>query len=358
MSQVDQEALRRARNEEARHISLELKDRVRDLAPVLLPEGSRQGREWRAGSKGGRSIVLEGPNRGVYRDFERSDRGCDMLAAVSELLCNGSLREAIAWSKSWLGMSGMDAGALELARQRAEERAKKDAEQSKKDTEKRKRQASGIWHGAGPLAGSLADEYLKEARGIDIRRLPRPPSALRYSSEVWCKERRSKHPAMVSSLWRLGEPKMVAVHRTYIDRHPDGVDKAKVEAPRSILGSWPGAIIPIQRGETGARWKDIEEGELVAFGEGIEEGLSVALVKPTWRVGAVGFVGNFSEIQLPVWCHVVLCANNDPPGSEAAKAIEKAEAKLKEKDHLVLVARPPAEFKDWNDFLRGISRDK
>ncbi len=353
------EDIRRARSEEASLISSMLSDRVDDLAALLLPEGRREGANWRAGSKGSKSIILTGPNRGVYRDFEQSDGGMDMLKAVAELLCNGSLRDAVAWSRSYLGMSGMDAGALALAERRAKERAAQDRKDAVAKDLKRREQAGGIWHSAGPLAGSLADTYLRTARGIDIRKLNKPPSALRYSSDVWCKDRRGKYPAMVSSLWRQGDPKMVAVHRTYLAPTPDGgADKAEVSTPRSILGSWPGAIIPIQRGETGKRWKDIEEGELVAFGEGVEEGLSVALVKPDWRVGAVGFVGNFAQVVLPVWCHVVICANNDPAGSEAAVAIDKAVPALEERGHLVRVARPPEQFKDWNDFLRGVKRGR
>lgn len=357
MSGAGWEDARRARSEEASLISAMLKDRVDDLAAVLLPEGRREGANWRAGAKGSKSIVLSGANRGVYRDFEQSSAGMDMLQAIAEILCNGSLREAVAWAKSYLGMSQMDAGAIELARKRADERAAKDRKATAEKDLKRRAQAGGIWHSAAPLAGTMAEVYLREQRGIHLDRLATVPGALRFSSKVWCKDRRGEYPAMVSSLWRQGDPKLVAVHRTYLDATPGGsVDKADIPTPRSILGSWPGAVIPIQRGETGKRWKDIEEGELVALGEGIEEGLSVALVKPAWRVAAVGFVGNFGPVELPVWCHIVICANNDPPGSEATVAVQRATAELETRDHLVRVARPPEQFKDWNDFLRGVQR--
>lgn len=357
MTARDYEDIRRALSEEASLISNMLKDRVDDLAAILLPEGRREGGNWRAGNKGSKSIILTGPNRGVYRDFERGGGGMDMLKAVADILCNGSLREAVAWSKSYLGMADMDAGALALAQKRAAERATQDRKDAAAKDLKRRAQAGGIWHSAKPLAGTMAETYLRESRGIHLDRLAAPPSALRFSADVWCKDRKGKYPAMVSSLWRQGDPKLVAVHRTYLGATSAGsVDKASIATPRSILGSWPGAVIPIQRGETGARWKDIEEGELVAFGEGIEEGLSVALVKPAWRVGAVGFVGNFAPIVLPVWCHVMLCVNNDPPGSEAAIAVDKAVPELERKGHVVRVARPPADFKDWNDFLRGVKR--
>lgn len=355
----------RRRKEEVRALAALLQERVSDLAPILLPEGrlEQRGREWRAGSRGGRSIMLAGPTRGVYRDFEAGDKGCDMLAAVAKILCNGSMRDAIAWARSYLGVQDTDGEAYRLALRRAEERRKVDeAKQAELDA-KRRRQAGGLWHSAEPLAGGPADQYLM-GRGIDIRRLARPPSALRFNPKTWCQDRRAEHPAMVASLWKIGDPKLVATHRTYLAPRGDGWTKADVEKPRSILGSWPGAVIPIQRGETGKRWVDIAEGEEVAFGEGIEEGLSIALVRPKWRVGAVGFVGNFAQIVLPVWCHVMLCINNDPPGSQADKAIfgDPAEGKrgavelLEEAGHVVRVLRPPPEFKDWNDLLTGKKR--
>lgn len=362
----DEEFKRRGREELIAIVEM-LQARVDDLAPILLPEGRREGNDWRAGSRGGRSIALRGPHRGVYRDFESGNKGCDMLEAITEILCNGNKRDAVAWARSYLGISSsMNDQALELARRKAAERKAAAERDREKLDRKRRKQASGLWHSAGPLEGSLADRFLM-GRGIDIRRLEKMPGALRFNPRTWCKERRGEYPAMVSSLWRLGDPELVATHRTYLQENPDGsVGKAPVESARSILGSWPGAVIPIQRGEGSRQWKDIQEGEVVALGEGIEEGLTVALVKPEWRVGAVGFVGNFGQIALPVWCHVMLCINNDPPGSPADKAIfgdperrtRGAIGDLEAAGHVVRVMRPPAGFKDWNDILMGKKTDE
>lgn len=311
--------------------------------------------------------MLQGPSRGVYRDFRGGEKGCDMLQAVANILCNGSLRDAIAWARSYLGLADADQEAYELALKRASERAAAQRAQDEKDAAdldaKRRRQAGGLWHSAEALKGSPADQYLR-GRGIDIARLARPPSALRFHPRAWCQDRRAEHPAMVSALFRIGEPQLVAAHRTYLAPHADGWGKADVPKPRSILGSWPQAVIPIQRGATEARWIDVAEGEEVAFGEGIEEALSIALVRPDWRVGAVGFVGNFAQITLPVWCHVMLCINNDPPGSEAHQALFGnpdtkslgAVSILERAGHVVRVLRPPPEFKDWNDLLTGKKR--
>jgi len=354
---------RRASEEEKEAIAARLVDRVEDVAEILLPEGRRDGHDWRAGPNGAQSIKLTGPRRGVYVDFRQSDKGTDLLGAIQAILCNGSFKDALDWARSYLGMEGMDSEAMRLAAERAAERRRQSEREAQELDAKRRRQAGGIWHSARPIACTMADEYLK-GRGIRLDRLRRVPGALRFSPEVWCKERGGKFPAMVASLWRLGDPQLVAVHRTYLGRTPDGVGKADIGTARSVLGGWPGAMIPIQRGERDTRWKDIEEGELVAFGEGIEEGLSVALVKPEWRVGAVGFAGNFAQIQLPVWCHVMLCVNNDVPGSKAWKEIygdqdtgrPGAIEQLEKKGHVVRALHPPEEYQDWNDLLRGKKR--
>lgn len=364
---------RRERAEEAREISDMLTDRIEELAPILLPEGVKAGREWRAGSKGSKSIILASGGRhrrGTYTDWEQGGKGQSPLFAVAELICNGSMRDAVAWSRSFLGIEKMHGDELELARKRSEERRAAEEKRAAEAAHKRARTARGIWHNAAPLEGSPAAAYLEGSRGIELARLGTFPGALRYRPDVYCKARQGHYPAMVSSLWRLGEPKMIAVHRTFLDVHEDGrVTKAAgVDPVRSILGSWPGAVIPLTRGEAGTRWKDIEEGELVCLGEGIEEGLSVAMVKPAWRCAAVGFVGNFGQVLLPVWCHVVLAINNDAEGSPAHVAIFGGEtpggrrvpgaiAELEDKGHVVKVARPPSEFADWNDFLRGIRRE-
>lgn len=355
------EDLAQARREELARIKQGLTDRAEDLAPELLPDGHRVQNTWREGSRGSKSIVLSGPNKGVYCDFEQGGKAMNMLDAVAVLLTNSNLKAAVDWSRGWLGYGTMSAAEQELATRRAEQRAKDSETAAQKKMEKNRRIARGIWHNAHPLPGTPAAAYLA-ARGIDIDELPRPPGILRYASDVYCAETKGPMPAMLAGLWKFGERHMTAVHRTYLARNSDGWAKARLTDPRSTLGPWPGGIIPLARGETRKPWSQIEEGELVALGEGIEEGLSIALVQPEWRVAAVGYVGNFANFNPPVWCHVVLCLNNDADDSPAARAIfgdprypDRASAidVLENRGHVVRCARPPKAFKDWNDFLTG-----
>lgn len=361
----DQRAAERERQRaEAEVIRDKLFDRVDDLARVLLPDGYLVRGEWRHGSKGSKSIVLTGANKGLYRDFEHSDKAKNLIGAVAELVTNGNMREAFSWARAYLGMDGrLSQAAIEAAERKNAERRKATEADAARQVARNRRIATGLWHGSKPIEGTPADEYLR-GRGIDLRRLARMPGALRYSDQIWCAQREGKFPAMVAGLWQIGNSKLAAAHRTYLGQVDGHWDKAQVADPRSTLGSWPGALIPIQRGEGDQRWTDIEEGELIAFGEGIEEALSIALVKPKWRVAALGYVGNYARACLPVWCHLMLCVNNDPEGSNAWKEIygdpqsgkRGAVADLEAQGHVVTVLRPPADYKDWNDLLRGKKR--
>lgn len=356
----------RRRREELEAIKAGLTDRIEDLAPALLPNGHRIGREWREGRRGSKSIILRGVGQGTYRDFEAGTRAVGPLDAIAELITSGSLREAIAWARSFLGMADASAEAIEKAARRAEERRRTSEADADRERDRRAGLARQLWHGAEPILNSPADRYLL-SRGLDLRRLARVPGVLRYQPRTWCAERSAECPAMVAGLWRSGERQLVATHRTYLEQRDGRWGKARIASPRSTLGSWPGAIIPIQRGEGDRRWRDLEEGELIAFGEGIEEAIAIALLQPTWRVAAVGYVANFAQIVLPTWCHVVLCTNNDPEDSEAAAAINGAELEggayrvgaveaLEGKGHVVRVARPLERFKDWNDYAIGKER--
>lgn len=361
----EEAAERRRREDEATLIRLELARRVEDLAPVLLPDGVKMRGEWRQGARGSKSILLTGPQRGVYRNFETSDKGTDLIGAIAELVTGGSMRAAFDWARAYLGINGASDEALAKAKAEGEKRRLQSEKEKREKADRHQKIASSAWHQARPILDTPADDYLK-GRGIDLRRLPKVPGALRYSDEVWCAERKGKFPAMLAGLWRIGEPKIAALHRTYLAETGGRWDKAALTAPRSTLAEWPGALVPLQRGANGRRWTDIEEGEDIAVGEGVEEGLSISLVKPDWRVGAVGYVGNFGQIQLPVWCHLKLCVNNDAEGSPAWKELfgdddpknfkAGAVADLEAQGHVVRVLRPPPDFKDWNDLLRGIKR--
>lgn len=85
-----------------------LADRAQSVAELLLPNGRREGQEWRVGSVHGEKgqslgVHLSGQKAGVWQDFSTGDSGdlLDLWVAVK----GGGLPEALDAARSWLGVS-------------------------------------------------------------------------------------------------------------------------------------------------------------------------------------------------------------------------------------------------------------
>lgn len=92
---------------QANHVAQRLSAQADSVVRKLLPNGKRQGREWKCGDTTGAagdslSVCLEGDKAGVWADFSSGDSGdlLDLWAAVYRL----SLRDAIAEAQDYLGI--------------------------------------------------------------------------------------------------------------------------------------------------------------------------------------------------------------------------------------------------------------
>ena len=94
-------------------IAERLAGRVDQVSRHLLPNGKREGHEWRAGSTCGDSgkslgVHLTGDKAGVWSDFSTGESG-DLL----DLWCaarNCDLRTALTEARLWLGISDIESG--------------------------------------------------------------------------------------------------------------------------------------------------------------------------------------------------------------------------------------------------------
>lgn len=85
-----------------------LNDRVMSVCELLLPNGRKEGNEWRAGSTGGEKgrslgVHLNGMKTGVWADFGGSEGG-DLIALWMSVK-GQQLPEALDDIRSWLGIS-------------------------------------------------------------------------------------------------------------------------------------------------------------------------------------------------------------------------------------------------------------
>jgi hypothetical protein len=325
------------------------------LAAELLPNGRREGDEWRVGSihgEPGRSMAvhLTGPKAGVWCDFASGQAG-DALDLVAAVLFAGDMRQAVAWARRWLGL-GHDAPRTTPAeRQAADERREAEAA---REAEARRRAAVRLFlDGHECIANTPAGDYLA-ARGINLAELGRQPRCLRFHPSAWCAEAGTRLPALLAAITDA-DGRHVATHRTWLARDASGAwGKAPLRDPKKTLGSYAGGCIRLWRGATGRSLSDAQPGEAVAIAEGIENGLTIATACAELRVLAAVSLVNMSRLILPPQITtVILCADDDSGNLAATALLAAAAERFAREGRAVRIARPPQGFKDMNDALTG-----
>lgn len=257
-------------------------------------------------SKGQNALTLaDGKNGRLLLDCKKS--GCDF----AEILAAA-------------GVSPADYTAPDpsiLAQREAERRA---------EAEKRARQAQGLWQEAQPVAGSLAETYLR-GRGITCPL----PETLRFHPACWHPTAK-RFPALVA-LVEGGEG--FAVHRTYLAT--DGTGKAAVDPAKAMLGAVSGGAVRLTDGQ----------GPLVVA-EGIETALSLVsgLLRGPATVWAALSTSGMAGLRLPDRKNgkLTIAPDGDAAGREAAhKLAEHAHALGWQVSQL-----PTPDGRDWNDILQ------
>jgi hypothetical protein len=174
------------------------------------------------------------------------------------------------------------------------------------------RKAAWLWDHRQPIAGSIAETYLREARGYDG---PIPPTL------GFLPPREGRHPAMIAAFALVGETEpgilakpidVASVHLTLLKI--DGTGKAEVKPNKIIVGSPVGCPITL------APVNDLLG---LAVTEGIEDGLSVAwsLGLGTWAAGAAGFMSALADtVPGYVECCTIF-GHADPAGRRGARAL-------------------------------------
>jgi DNA primase len=219
-----------------------------------------------------------------------------------------------------------EAGAQPIATPRPRSQSERDPEAAKKQAD-----ALAIWRASKPIGGTLAETYLRLARGIGVDL----PECLRFHPGLRFDPSRSDElPAMVASVTDLAGA-VVAIQRTFL--LPDGSGKAAIERPKRALG-------PVTQGAVRLG----PAGPLVGLAEGIETGLSAMqlFAVPVWC--ALG--SNLARITLPAGTgKVAIFADRGEAGERAADAACAAFRSQRRK----VTVRYPSQGKDFNDELRA-----
>lgn len=332
--------------------------RAADLVPSLLPNGVREGAEWRVGSllgERGRSLAvrLVGDRAGVWADFASGESG-DCLDLVAAIKFAGEMKPALTWSRAWLGLKVAPADDRPLSQIRPTPSPAETAPAIDAEAEARRGAARRMFLAAqAELRDTPAAAYLA-GRGLDLAELGRQPRCLRFAPSLPNRESGRSWPAMLAAINNL-KGEHVATHRTWLawDALRKKWTKAPLRDPKMTLGSYVGGAIRIWRGASGRPLSQAPQGETVALAEGAETSLSIALAYPELRVLCAVSLANMARVELPPAVQtVLLCADNDMDNPAADRAMRRAIDRFTSSGLTVRVARPPAGVKDFNDLLQ------
>lgn len=200
-----------------------------------------------------------------------------------------------------------------------------------------------LWAEARPIQDAAVGRCYLAARGLALERVleglrlrVHPALPYREGGEVV-----GTYPAL---LGRVEHPRhgLVALHRTYLA--PDGSGKAPVPSPKKLTP-------PVFEGATAGasiRLYPLEKDQPLGLAEGIETALAVhqSTGWPVWScISAIGL----ERVQLPPEAReVIIAADHDPAGLEAARKLAR---RLLSEGRRVRLAVPERNGADWLDTL-------
>lgn len=360
-------------------LSVRLGDEIEAVARDLGLDPKRRGRvivcvpPWGTTKKPKLEIKPDGRwndwHTGVYGDA-LGLVGC-VLTSQGDTRSREARREGIRWAKARYGIEGggHDEAAWRKGVEAAKARRAAADKAARADLKRHRGTAQHLFINADDLRpttrtrrGCDGARYL-EARGIDFDRLGRLPRAVKLSPrERWVKfggdgEVIEEHfgPALISAMI-LGDNTFAAVHRIWINPEQPG-EKADLDPPRKMWPQSEGAAIRLWRGE-----HQLTETDMTAKGlscplvvcEGVEDGLSIAMMTPEFRVHAAGSLPGLLSYTPPACAsRIIVAADNDWGKPQAQAMLRRAVERLKGLGKPVTVAMSP-EGKDFNDLVRGV----
>lgn len=211
--------------------------------------------------------------------------------------------------------------------------AQREAEM-KRDRQSRIRKGRDIW-GASECNQDRVQRYFTDGRGIRM-----VPPIFRYNPAVWHLYERCELPAIVAPIENVLSGRFQGVHCIFLNEA--GNDKADIESSKLSFGVLIGGAVQLAPADN-----------RLALSEGIESGLSYMQLSgcPTWSMlgtAAMKPINVPSHIQ-----NIVIAADNDPPGLEAARA---AARQFRLQGLAAEISRPKQVGADWNDILKGVGQ--
>jgi hypothetical protein len=304
------------------------------LLPRLLPHGSFEGSEYVALNptrydKHPGSFRINRRNI-VWCDFATGEKGRGFISLYCYLNGVKPTQAALDLANSVNIALPEQEGNAKAAKRHADYHnysAAKDADHT--------RLINKLWQSSGVAHGTVVHRYLHN-RGIDGH----IPSAIRYLPDHLHRPGGIRLPCMLAAITRWGEKEVTALHRTYL--RLEGSNKAAVDPPKMMLGKISGGAVQLSHPT-----------DQLVLAEGIETALSINMLATrhlrygVWAVLSASGYANLVPPSLPFAETIIIAADNDPAGVEAAR---RAAIKWTKVGRRVKIALPPAN-KDFNDLL-------
>ena len=270
-----------------------------------LSKGRRQGRYWMVGdvrNTPGRSMYvrLSGPESGPgaagrWSDAASAEHG-DLLDVIRESCGLMEFREVAEEARRFLLLprAGPPVAPRAPAPRGSAEAARR------------------LWAVAKPIAGTLAEAYLRNREIINLTSC----EALRFHPRCWYRgddddprdRVRDAWPAIISAVTAL-DGTIMGVHRTWMDSA--SVSKAPVSTPRRAMGLLLGNAVRFGRAV-----------DVMIAGEGLETVLSLRQVMPLLPAAAALSANHLAALELAAGLRrLYIARDNDPAGRRAAETL-------------------------------------
>ncbi len=303
-----------------------------------LSAGHRAGNYWIVGdlanSKGCSLYVrLTGPRAGKWTDAATGQHG-DLLDLVRERCGLDHFRDVAEEVHQFLHF--LQCAPASCRRNSVAEPAAVDLSAVER--------ARRLFDMAQPMAGTLADAYLRKRRIMAAWR----HAVLRFHPACYYRDlltgSRRSYPALIAAVTG-GDGAITGVHRTWLD--PDGDGKAKIADPRRALGQLLG---------NGVRFRFAIDAPVpvMTAGEGLETVLSLAAIMPDMPMVAALSAAHLAALQFPAGClRIYIAVDADPAGRRAGARLSRRARQL---GILPLVLLP--ELGDFNEDLCRLGADR
>jgi hypothetical protein len=190
-----------------------------------------------------------------------------------------------------------------------------------------------LWEATQPIAGTIAERYLREIRKLDLAVVPNLDAVLRFHPR--CPFDGAVHPCLIALFRDLESDEVAGIHRIALTAEAEKIG-------RMMLGSWPNTRAIKLR----------PAGNTLIVGEGIETTLAAAMKRKStgalWAMGSAGAIEGLPVI--PDIPELVILIDHDAHGAGMNSARQCANRWSAAKRKVVLL-KPSHIDSDFNDLV-------